>query len=292
LVHLQLGHLTVALEHLQQAARWFAKASSGSDEPHSLAQLQPDTTNNLALTLYLLGYPEQALVSAENSIALVEQMGDPMQISIAAFFASLVERYLGAVERAAASAHCMITLDAQYGGIQTARISGGITQGWVLAQQGRLAEGIAQMRTGIDQFKAANHTMFQTHRLAWLAEVQLQAGRLQDAAATLEEGFAMSDQSGQRSADAELHRLQGEMLVAQGRFAEGEAAFHQASEIARSQAAKSFELRATLSLCRLWQRQGRQAEAHERLAELYGWFTEGFDTADLQAAKALLADLA
>jgi DNA-binding SARP family transcriptional activator len=292
LVHLQLGRLTIARDHLQQASRCFAEATSALSATKSPSDLRPATTNHLALTLYLLGYPEQAVASAAKSVAVAEQMGDPMQIAVAVFFASLVERYLRAVDRVAGSAQRMITLDAQYGGIQTSRVSGHIVQGWVLAQLGRLDEGVTRMRNGIDEFKAANHTMFQTHRLAWLAEAQMQAGLFENAAATLDEGFVMSDQSGQRSGDAELHRLRGEWLVQQGQFAEAEASFDQAVEIARTQAAKSFELRATMSLCRLWQRQGRQAEAHTRLAAIYGWFTEGFDTADLQEAKALLGELA
>jgi adenylate cyclase len=86
--------------------------------------------------------------------------------------------------------------------------------------------------------------------------------------------------------------LHGELMMAQQHLADAKAAFHQAIEIARSQEAKSFELRAMMSLCGLWQRQGRQAEARTRLAEIYGWFSEGFDTADLREAKALLAALA
>ena len=108
----------------------------------------------------------------------------------------------------------------------------------------------------------------------------------------------MSATSGQRSSDAELYRLRGEWLVQSAAQtpnatvdAAAEVAFGQAIELARTQEAKSFELRAVMSLCRLWQRQGKRAEARQLLAEIYGWFTEGFDTADLLAAKALLAKL-
>jgi adenylate cyclase len=136
--------------------------------------------------------------------------------------------------------------------------------------------------------------MFQTHRLGLLIEAQLKAGQLAATATTLDEAFAMSEQSGQRSFDAELHRLRGEWLVQSGVKSEesaADAAFAQAIKTARSQEARSFELRAVTSLCRLWQCQGKRREAHQLLAEIYGWFTEGFDTVDLQAAKALLAAL-
>jgi predicted ATPase len=102
----------------------------------------------------------------------------------------------------------------------------------------------------------------------------------------------MSERSGQRSWDAELHRLQGELLLATGApKAEAASAYERAIQLARQQNAKSLELRATISLSRLLQRQGRREEARQRLAEFYGWFTEGFDTADLQEAVALLEEL-
>jgi predicted ATPase len=167
-----------------------------------------------------------------------------------------------------------------------------------VAQQGNLAEGIRRMRAGIDEMNAMNHMMFQTHRLAWLAETQLQSADWAAAGATLEEAIARSDQSGQRSADAELYRLRGEWLLqsaggepAPAVQAAAESAFQQALTIARTQAAKSFELRAATSLCRLWQQQGKRAEAYALLTAIYGWFTEGFDTADVQEAKALLTAL-
>jgi predicted ATPase len=110
----------------------------------------------------------------------------------------------------------------------------------------------------------------------------------------LTEALALVDTTGERWCEAELHRLKGELLL-QGsseNATEAEACFHHALEIARTQQAKSFELRAATSLARLWQHQGKRQEAHDLLAPVYGWFTEGFDTADLKDAKALLDALA
>jgi adenylate cyclase len=228
-----------------------------------------------------------------------------MQISIAQFFATLLYRYMNIVERVAVLAEDLLGLDRQHT-IFVSRLSGLITRGWVLARHGAPQEGIAQMRAGIDGFKRLNHTMFQTHRLAWLAEAQMRAGQWHIAAATLDEGFAMSDSSGQRSCDAELLRLRGELMMqadaeslqvitpgaAADRQAAAEDAFLQAMKTARTQEAKSFELRAVMSLCRLWRQQGRQAEAYNLLSELYNWFTVGFDTHDLLEARSLLAQLA
>jgi tetratricopeptide (TPR) repeat protein len=160
------------------------------------------------------------------------------------------------------------------------------------AEQGNFVEGIAQMRAGIDGYKAFNHMMFQTHRLGLLIEAQLKAQQFDTVAATLAEAFTLSEQSGQRSWDADLYRLKGDLLCAlNAPNPEAVTAYEQAIQIARQQAAKSLELRATVSLARLWQQQGKPAVAHQMLTEIYNWFTEGFGAADLQVAKALLEEL-
>jgi predicted ATPase len=131
------------------------------------------------------------------------------------------------------------------------------------------------------------------YHLALLAEALSQAGQIRDGLATLQEALALSTASGERFLEAELYRLRGELLLA-GTAAgaeawdAAEACFRQALAVARSQAGKSLELRAAMSLGHLYRAQGRPAEARPFLAETYSWFTEGFDTPDLQEAKALL----
>ena len=288
MLNLQIGHLSVASHYFQQATALHREES----ENFTLVPFGHGTStqSNLAFTQWLVGYPDQAYSNAAEAVIFAKHSGNPIQISVAIFFACLVYRYMRVAGAGNRTSGEMLALDAKYG-FPLNKASGLVAQGWVWAQQGRLGEGIAQMRAGIDQMIAMHHTMFQTHRLAWLAEAQMQAGLWEDAAATLDEGLAMAEQSGQRSNDAELHRLQGEWLVQHQRWSAAEASFDRAIEVARTQEAKSFELRAVMSLCRLWQRQGRRAEAHAWLAEIYGWFTEGFDTADLQAARALLVAL-
>jgi predicted ATPase len=123
-----------------------------------------------------------------------------------------------------------------------------------------------------------------------LAEALGKAGEADEGLRLLAEGLALVEQHEERYYEAELYRLKGELLLARAvePHAEAEACFHQALDVARRQEAKSLELRAAMSLSRLWQHQGKTAEAHELLTPIYGWFTEGFDTADLQEAKALL----
>ncbi|HSX77531.1 MAG TPA: hypothetical protein VLQ80_03005, partial [Candidatus Saccharimonadia bacterium] len=126
--------------------------------------------------------------------------------------------------------------------------------------------------------------------LAHLAEAYGEVGQTEEGLTVLAEALAVVDKTGERYWEVEIHRLKGELLLALSaeKHAEAETCFHQALAIARHQQAKSLELRAATSLSRLWQRQGKRAEAYELLAPIYGWFTEGFDTPDLREAKALL----
>ena len=165
-------------------------------------------------------------------------------------------------------------------------------RGEALAMLGQFQEGIAQMREGMMAGQTIGVRMYLPGSLYTLAEAQAKAGQLEEGLDTLDEALALVEQTDERHWEAELHRVQGELLLMQGDEAEAEASLHKAIEVARDQSAKSWELRATTSLARLWQKQGKQEEARRVLAEIYGWFTEGFDTRDLQEAEALLAELA
>ena len=133
-----------------------------------------------------------------------------------------------------------------------------------------------------------------SHWLVLLAEAYGQAGQAEEGLAVLAEALAHVDTTGERLCAAEVYWLKGELLLQQTipDGVQAETCLHQALDIARHQQAKSWELRAAVSLARLWQRQGKRTEARQLLAEVYGWFTEGFDTADLQEARALLEALA
>jgi predicted ATPase len=171
---------------------------------------------------------------------------------------------------------------------------GTILHGWGLAAQGQGEMGIAQMRQGLLSSQAAGTKLGQAPVLAQLAEVYWRTGQTAAGLQALTEALAVMDTTGERWWAAETYRLKGELLLQQGvRHASGaEKCFQHAIDMARQQHAKSWELRAATSLARLWQDQGKRAEAGALLAPIYGWFTEGFDTADLQEAKALLDELA
>ena len=166
--------------------------------------------------------------------------------------------------------------------------------GSVLAMQGQRQEGIAQMHQGQAAKQATGQQLGTPGCLARLAEAYGAGGQTEDGLRLLAEALAHVDHTDERCGEAEVYRLKGELLRHQAvpDVPQAEACFQQALAVARRQQAKAYELRAALSLSRLWQRQGKRAEARELLASIYGWFTEGFDTADLQDAKALLDELA
>jgi predicted ATPase len=159
-----------------------------------------------------------------------------------------------------------------------------------MAEQGRNEEGIAQIQEGLVASRATGAEQNRPYFLCLLAEACRETGRLDDGLSALMEALAAADEHEIRHYEAEMHRLKGELLLKQddSNTAEAQNCFERAIEIARKQSAKSLELRATTSLARLLAKQGKCDQAHALLAEIYGWFTEGFDTADLKEAKALL----
>jgi predicted ATPase len=150
------------------------------------------------------------------------------------------------------------------------------------------------MRQGLAAHRATGAEVEKPYFFALMTEAYGKVGKPEDGMSVLVEALAIVDNTGGRYWEAELHRLKGELLLMQQRqrMDEAEECFQQALNIARRQQAKSFELRAAMSLSRLWQHQGKHKEAHRLLSEIYGWFTEGFDTVDLEEAKALLDELA
>jgi predicted ATPase len=172
-----------------------------------------------------------------------------------------------------------------------------IMRGWAIAVHEHSAEGLVQIRQGLDSYRATGAAFQRPHFLALLAEASGLLGQPEGGLAALEEALTLVQQTGERYYEAELHRQRGELLLqAEGGVRSAaltaEACFQQALDVARAQQAKSLELRAAMSLSRLWQRQGKRQEAYDLLAPVYGWFTEGFDTVELQEAKTLLEELA
>ena len=168
-----------------------------------------------------------------------------------------------------------------------------ILRGWALAEEGQREDGIARMRQGLADLRATGAGLWRSSFLALLAEAHGRAGRPEEGLRALDEALTTAAKNDERAHEAELHRLRGELLLAAGpaNGQKAEACLHRALEVARDQKAKSLELRAATSLARLRCNRGQRTDAHDVLALIHGWFTEGFDTADLEDATTLLEEL-
>jgi predicted ATPase len=194
---------------------------------------------------------------------------------------------------AQACAEACIKLATEQGFTQSMVMSS-ILRGWALVQQGQAQEGIAQITQGLTAWHVTGAVTLQPCFLALLAEAHGILGEPEAGLTTLAEALTLADTTGERWYESEIYRLKGALLLQQStdNQVEAEVCFQHAISIAQNQQAKSWELRAATSLARLWHQQGKRQEAHDLLAPVYNWFTEGFDTADLKDAKALLDELA
>jgi predicted ATPase len=226
-------------------------------------------------------------------VTLAQQRAQPYSLNIALSFAALCHALRREVRAAQEHAKAALILATDQG-FSLWMAFGTMFHGWTLAQQGQAQEGIEQLHQGLSGLRATGAELLRPCYLALLAEAYGTIGEPEAGLTALAEALALVDTTGERWYEAEIYRLQGELLLQQNtdNQAEAENCFQQAITIAQNQQAKSFELRTATSLARLWQQQGKRQEAHDLLAPVYGWFTEGFATADLQEAKALLDELA
>lgn len=246
--------------------------------------------STISFAHWYLGYPDQMLENVNASIALAERLMHPFSLAAALGFASFAHQFRGEVQATKARADTVIDLcQAQKFPLWIPLAT--CLRGWALVREGGIAAGIAQIEQGLANLRASGTELLRPRCLAMLAEAYGQAGQVGKATLCVQEALGLVETSGERSHQAELHRLHGELLFQQYSTVQAEACYLQAIQVARHQAAKSLELRATISLCRLWQQQGKSVEAQQRLAAIVGWFTEGFDTSDLIEARMLLAEL-
>jgi predicted ATPase len=295
-----LGEFVTARAHLEQGIALYdrqqhrAHAFRYGQDPGVICHAYA------ALTLWWLGYPEQALRRSHQAVTLARELAHPFSLGIALVFAAWLHLLRRAGPLTQEWAEAAITLAAEHG-FTVLLAQGTIYRGWALAEQyaepaagqEQREEGITQMQQGLAAWRATGAKVFRPYGLALLAEASAKLARHEAGLTLLAEALKMTNDTEERRWDAELYRLKGELLRARAteQDTEAETCFRQALDIARHQQAKSWELRAATSLARLWQRQGQRAAARQVLAEVYGWFTEGFDAADLKEAQALLEEL-
>jgi predicted ATPase len=242
-----------------------------------------------AWTLWYLGYPEQGWARNDEALTFAQQHAHLYSLSFVLCGAAFFHQFRREVRLTQERAEATISLTKEQG-FPFWRAVGSLLRGWALAHQGWAQEGIEQITQGLSAFRATEAEQVRPYFLALLAEVHGTLGEPEAGLEVLKEALTLVDKTGERWYAPELYRLKGELLLQQSsdHSTEAEVCFHHAISIAQNQSAKSWELRAATSLARLWQQQGKRQEAHDLLAPVYHWFTEGFDTADLQDAKALL----
>jgi predicted ATPase len=244
-----------------------------------------------ALLLWLLGYPEQALARLHEALALAHELPHPFSLAHARCWAAYVYQFRWDVPAVHEQAEAAVALSIEQG-FPFWAAAGTILRGWALAMQGQGEEGLSQVRQGIAAYRATEAPLLVAYYCTLLAEVSAYLGHPDDGLQALAEAHTLVEQHEERWWEAEVCRLRGVLLLQQPATpqAEAETWLQRALDVARCQEAKSLELRAAMSLSRLWQQQGKQHAAYDLLAPIYAWFTEGFDTADLQDARALLAE--
>jgi predicted ATPase len=242
--------------------------------------------------LWCLGYPTQALGRSQEALALAQELAHHYSLAMARYFAAFLHYLHRNAAAVQAEADALLTL-ATMQGFPYWEVTGGVWQGWALAMQGEGEVGLAQLRQGLAAIVALEQELARPVCLVLFAEAAGHVGQIEEGLCRLAEALTAFEATGRGDLLAEAYRLQGTLLLRQAvpDAAQAENCFQQALAIARRQQAKSWELRTATSLSRLWQQQGKRTEARALLAPIYGWFTEGFDTADLQEAKALLRNL-
>jgi class 3 adenylate cyclase/predicted ATPase len=292
-----LGELSAARSHLEQAIaladpQWHPPALYGAQAMRVSARYFA------AVTLWLLGYPEQAMERSHEALILAEELATPPNLAVTLMWAAWLHHCRREEPLAQERAEACMTLATEHG-LEAQLALGTIMRGGALAAQGQGEEGIAQLCLGLAAWRAAGSEVGRSYHLSLLAETYGKVGQAAEGLSAIAEALGFVHTTGEGPWEAELYRLKGELLLMQAEVAHGrallptevEACFQQALAIACRQGAKSLELRAAMSLSRLWRQQGRRAEARELLASVYSWFTEGFDTADLREAKVQLETL-
>jgi predicted ATPase len=285
-----LGEFSRARAHLEQGMALYDTQQHRSHAFLYGRDPGVDCYSYAAWNLWSLGYPDQALKWNDEALILAHELLHPFSLVFALNFAGCLHIFLREGQATQEQAEAAITLSTEHGFPHWFAL-GTILRGWALAEQGEA--GTAQIRQGMAAWRAAGAELARPYFLGLLAAACTKQGQAEEGLSALAEALATVHETGEHFYEAELYRLQGELLLARStqQTIEAETCFHQALDVARRQLAKSWELRAAMSLSRLWQRQGKRDEARQLLAAVYGWFTEGFDTTDLQEAKALLEEL-
>jgi predicted ATPase len=246
---------------------------------------------NASWNLQMQGYPDQSLQRCQEALALARELSHPTTLAHARFVIAMFHQLRRDLSATQEQAEALQELSAEQG-LPTYLAGGSVLHSWALAEEGKAQEGVAQIRQVLAS-SAMRTFHFRSYFLGLLAEAYGKEGKAQEGLDVVAEALKTVEDTGICFYEPEMYRLKGELLLARApeNPTDAEACFRQAIALARRQSAKSWELRAVMSLSRLYHQQGKKEEARQMLAEIYGWFTEGFDTVDLREAKALLQEV-
>jgi len=290
-ISMGLGDFRTARAHLEQVISLYGPQALH----HPFVALRGKDAGLSALAyhaccLWCLGYPEQALAHSQEVLALARELNHPFSLAdVLCFAGCLFHEMRREADALMDNANELMRLSAEK--VHGWRDVATCYRGEALVLLGQVQEGIEQIQEGLATRQSLDSWCYASGTLGTLAQAQAAAGQMEEALGTLRETLAFVEKTNERYLEADLHRLKAELLLMQGKEAEAEATLQKAIDIARRQSARSWELRATISLARLWRKQGRTEEAGHILEHIYGWFTEGFNESDLREAKALLNEL-
>jgi len=290
-VNLSLGRLRIAGGHLERALELHAIARNAFSRLTYNWDVRVKCLAYLSWALLILGQPDRARARSRDALSEAERLSHPFTLGFALHRVLTVLQLCRDVPAVAESVTAMVALGREQG-LPIYVAAGTFNRGWLLVQDGFASEGVALMSEELARLRANGDEDFLPYSLLLLAEAHGEVGQTAVALGLVDEALVRVERTEERLFEAELHRLKGELLLVSSGADQAEACLRRAIEIARAQGAKLWELRAATSLARLWAGQGKRAQVHALLAPVYGWFTEGFDTADLKEAKALLNELA
>jgi predicted ATPase len=240
----------------------------------------------------MLGYPEAALADIKHALNYAREISQAASLMFALGHAPLTHFLCGNYAAANAQADELVALADEKGAVAW-KANGMLVRGWILGLTGKPLDAVQMISSGLMAWRSTGTTLLKPLWLSYLAAAHAELGQLDEAWRCIGEAMTMIETTKERWFEAEINRIAGDIALKspQPDAAKAEAYFDRALAIARAQQAKSWELRAVMSMARLWRDQGKRDEARDLLAPVYGWFTEGFDTLDLKEAKALLDEL-
>jgi len=241
----------------------------------------------LGTVLFCLGFPDRALVQSSTAIAEARRLAYPLSLASSLAFGTTVRSLVGDNAVVGEWTDELLALTTEQG-FPVRRAQATLFRGWVMVRNGDVTEGISLLRSGSAAYRAAGSEVWMTYYVALLARACEIAAQIEEALTLLDDDLRIVERTGERWLEADLYRHKGQLLLRQGHAEAAEDLYRKALSIAREQEAKLWELRAAASLARLSRDRGQHVEARDLLAPVYDWFTEGFDTADLKEAKALL----